>query len=85
MNVSFEREIRKLCKDLEWEEVVLVLLGVLDGINGEVYDDFKMSIEQYKDDKKKKEVKETRTFKGKPLKYAENGFVKTYCIKNEEK
>jgi len=56
MNVLFEREIKKLCKDLEWEEVVLVLLGVLDGINGEneVYDDFKMSIEAYKDNKKKK-------------------------------
>lgn len=57
MNVLFEREVKKLCKDLEWEEVVLVLLGVLDGVNGEneVYDDFKMSIEAYKDDKKKKE------------------------------
>ena len=57
MNVSFEEEVRKLCKDLEWEEVILVLLGVLDGVNGEneVYDDFKMSIETYKDDKKKKE------------------------------
>jgi hypothetical protein len=57
MNVLFEREVKKLCKDLEWEEVVLVLLGVLDGVNGEneVYDDFKMSIEAYKYDKKKKE------------------------------
>lgn len=58
MNIFFEREIRKLCKDLEWEEVVLVLLGVLDGVNGEIYDDFRMSINSYKNYKKNKEVSE---------------------------
>ena len=57
MNVLFEREVKKLCKGLEWEEVVFVLLGVLDGEN-EVYDNFKKSIKAYKDNKKKKEIKE---------------------------
>lgn len=59
MSMFFEKEVRELCKDLEWEEVVFILLGVLNGVNSNLYDDFKMSIEVYKDEKKKKEEKES--------------------------
>lgn len=55
-DTSKEEEIRKLCKDLEWEEVVHILFGVLVNVNDrEVYDNFKMAVEAYKNNKVVKE------------------------------
>ena len=60
--------------------ILFFIVGFMVGKYDERFRNNKEKLEKIN----QQEHQPTRTFEGKPLKYAENGFVKTYCIKSEE-